>query len=70
MVKQAKTLPKMLKPFVICLKFISQHQAIPELTGSSWRSIDAKAGFEKLNADQEAKGEKLLLIHVMPQQEV
>jgi DNA ligase (NAD+) len=25
------------------------------VSGSSWRSIDAKAGFEKLNADQEAK---------------
>lgn len=29
-----------------------------------------KAGFEKLNAENEAKGEKTLLTHVTPQLEV
>jgi DNA ligase (NAD+) len=36
----------------------SQHQAIPEFLEVRGEVLMPKQGFEKLNADQEAKGEK------------
>ena len=48
-VKTIRNLPKVLS---------SQHQAIPELLEVRGEVLMPKQGFEKLNADQEAKGEK------------
>ncbi|MBP6274743.1 MAG: NAD-dependent DNA ligase LigA [Acinetobacter sp.] len=48
-VKTIRNLPKVLS---------SQHQAIPELLEVRGEVLMPKQGFEKLNADQEAKGDK------------
>ena len=48
-VKTIRNLPKVLS---------SQHQAIPEFLEVRGEVLMPKSGFEKLNADQEAKGEK------------
>lgn len=48
-VKTIRNLPKILS---------SQHQAIPQLLEVRGEVLMPKSGFEKLNADQEAKGEK------------
>jgi DNA ligase (NAD+) len=48
-VKTIRNLPKVLS---------SQHQAIPEFLEVRGEVLMPKQGFEKLNADQEAKGEK------------
>jgi DNA ligase (NAD+) len=47
MEKQAKTLLKMSKPFVICLKILSsQHQAIPELLEVRGEVLMPKSGLK------------------------
>ena len=58
MAKRVKTLLKTLKPFVTPKVLHSEKYEIPRLLEVRGEVLMPKSGFEKLNADQEAKGEK------------
>jgi NAD-dependent DNA ligase len=71
MAKQVKTLPKMLKPFVICLKYYQSDQyEIPEFLEVRGEVLMPKSGLKNSMPIKKPKVKKLLLIHVMRQQEV